>query len=217
VLARRGHQIAIFDTGLAQHAGGLTLALAHEQLTPDDVTLVFNTHAHVDHSHNNALFPRARIFFSARDREWTRGFHEAIAAVDDPGPELIAPFYPHLAVTGASTKVIRKIAGIEKLLWDPARWGRFDQEARLESTPLPTGITALATPGHCPFHVSFAIATGARSVLVCGDALLLRDEDVYAAPMMPWSMVEYRESQARIRAFDGLIVPGHDEPFDNYP
>jgi glyoxylase-like metal-dependent hydrolase (beta-lactamase superfamily II) len=53
-------------------------------------------------------------------------------------------------------------------------------------------------------------------VLVCGDALLLRDEAAYAAPMMPpWSTARYRESQARILAFEGLIVPGHDEPFEN--
>ena len=218
VLARRGDEVAIFDTGLAQHAGGLSSALAREHLTPDEVTLVFNTHAHVDHSHNNALFPRARIFFSARDREWTRRFHEVLAEAEDPGPAAIAAFYPDLAGSGASSKIVRKIAGIEKLLWDPNRWGRPDQAAHLESTPLPSGITALDTPGHAPFHVSFAIATARRAVLVCGDALLIRDEDVYGAPMMPpWSAEAYRGSQAAIRAFDGLIIPGHDEPFENVP
>jgi hypothetical protein len=36
--------------------------------------------------------------------------------------------------------------------------------------------------------------------------------------MMPqWSAAAYRQSQARIFAFDGLIVPGHDAPFDNSP
>jgi hypothetical protein len=35
--------------------------------------------------------------------------------------------------------------------------------------------------------------------------------------MPPWSTGRYAESQAIIRAFDGLIVPGHDEPFENHP
>ncbi|HVD91908.1 MAG TPA: MBL fold metallo-hydrolase [Vicinamibacterales bacterium] len=218
VLARRGSEVAIFDTGLAQHTAAFVAALAEEGLSVNDVTLVFNTHAHVDHSHNNALFPGARIFFSARDRQWTHDFHQALASAEYPDAETIAAFYPELAGSGVSPKVTRKIAGIEKLLWDPARWGRGDQAAHLESTPLPPGIALIETPGHSPWHASFAITTLDRAVLVCGDALVLRDEDAYAAPMMPpWSTGRYAESRAIIRAFDGLIVPGHDEPFENHP
>jgi hypothetical protein len=47
---------------------------------------------------------------------------------------------------------------------------------------------------------------------------MLRDEATYQAQMMPpWSTPLYRQSQARILAFDGLIVPGHDHPFENHP
>jgi len=108
------------------------------------------------------------------------------------------------------------VLGIEKLLWDHARWGSDAQACWLEDAPLPSGIQLLETPGHSPFHVSFVIDTGARPVLICGDALLLRGEEDYAAPMMPpWSLDVYRASQARIQAFDGIIVPGHDEAYEN--
>jgi glyoxylase-like metal-dependent hydrolase (beta-lactamase superfamily II) len=218
ILARRGADVAIFDTGMAHHAASFRAALLADGLSPEDVTLVFNTHAHVDHSHNNALFPRARLFCSARDREWTRAFHAALSAVDHPGPADVAPFYPEIATSGGTPKFIRKVVGIEKMLWDESRWGSLAQVAWLEQTTLPPGITLLDTPGHSPDHVSFVIETGDRPVLVCGDALLLRDEAVYEAPMMPpWSTALYRRSQDRIFAFDGLIVPGHDEPFDNRP
>ena len=218
ILARRGAEVAIFDTGMAHHAASFVAALAAEGLSPEDVTLVFNTHAHVDHSHNNALFTRARIFCSRRDREWTRGFHAALSAADEPGPEHLAEFYPEIADSATPPKIIRKVAGIEKLLWDESRWGPPEQAAWLEEAALPDGITLLETPGHGPHHVSFIIDTADRRVLVCGDALLLRDEANYAAPMMPpWSTARYEESQARILAFDGLIVPGHDEPFENHP
>jgi glyoxylase-like metal-dependent hydrolase (beta-lactamase superfamily II) len=101
VLARRGTQIAIFDTGMAHHAASFRAALAAEGVSPEDVTLVFNTHAHVDHSHNNA---RARIFCSARDRDWTRAFHAALSAVDQPGPEELAAFYPEIATAREYTQ-----------------------------------------------------------------------------------------------------------------
>jgi glyoxylase-like metal-dependent hydrolase (beta-lactamase superfamily II) len=60
------------------------------------------------------------------------------------------------------------------------------------------------------------IQTADRPALICGDALLLRGEETYGAPMMPpWNTPMYRASQARIQAFEGLIVPGHDEPYEN--
>jgi glyoxylase-like metal-dependent hydrolase (beta-lactamase superfamily II) len=216
VLARRGRDVAIFDTGMGHHERSFVAALAAEGLTPADVTLVFNTHAHIDHSHNNVLFPRARVFCSRRDRAWTRDVHAVLSAVADPGPEHVAPFYPEIAKGDYSPKLIRKVLGIEKLLWDHARWGPDAQACWLEDAPLPSGIQLLETPGHSPFHVSFVIDTGARPVLICGDALLLRGEEDYAAPMMPpWSLDVYRASQARIQAFDGIIVPGHDEAYEN--
>ena len=217
ILARRGAEVAVFDTGMAHHTGSFRTALAAEGLAPEDVTLVFNTHAHVDHSHNNALFARARIYCSARDREWTRAFHAALDAAPQPQPHDVVAFYPEIATGTIAPKTIRKIVGIEKLLWDESRWGPPEQAAWLEETALPSGVTLVETPGHGPHHVSFIIDTPDRPVLVCGDALLLRNEATYEAPMMPpWSTPLYRQSQAWILAFDGLIVPGHDEPFENH-
>jgi N-acyl homoserine lactone hydrolase len=216
VLARRGEDIAVFDTGMGHHARSLTAALAAEGVAPEDVTLVFNTHAHVDHSHNNILFTRARIFCSERDRDWTREVHAVLDLHDQPEADEIAPFYPELAGGNYNPKLIRKVLGIEKMLWDEPRWGPVEQMVWLESAEMPAGVTLLPTPGHSPHHVSFIIQTEARPVLVCGDALLLRDEEDYAAPMMPpWNSQIYRESQARIYAFDGLIMPGHDEPYEH--
>src|SRR5262249_11212868 len=113
VLARRGSDVAVFDTGLGVHAGSFVAALAAQGVAPDDVTLVFNTHAHVDHSHNNILFTRARIFCSLRDREWTREVHDLLARHKHPGTDEIAPFYPELAGGPFNPKLIRKVVEIE--------------------------------------------------------------------------------------------------------
>jgi glyoxylase-like metal-dependent hydrolase (beta-lactamase superfamily II) len=218
VVARCGADVAIFDTGMAMHANSLVAALASQGLVTDDVTLVFNTHAHLDHSHNNVLFPRATIYASALDRAWTFALHDVLARNDSASVQHIEPFYPHVAAGRYRPKVVQKVLAIEKLLWDPSRLGPALRTRWLEEVDPPAGITVVPTPGHVPHHVSFAIATQDRPVLVCGDALLIRASDDSANWLMPPSSIEeYRRSQRLVEAFDGIIVPGHDEPFDNRP
>ncbi|WP_352431506.1 MBL fold metallo-hydrolase [Pyrinomonas sp.] len=217
VLARRRpREVALFDTGLALHEVSLRAALAARGLAPEDVSMVFNTHAHVDHSHNNSLFARARIYCSARDRQWTRALHAALSATNEAdAPELLR-FYPDLASGAYDPKIVRKMFEIERLLWDDARLGDDRQCAWLEEASLPTGIHAIATPGHVPFHTSFIIDADPFPVLVAGDALLMRDEaDAVLQLMPPHDPVAYHRSQLWVLSFHGLIVPGHDAPFMN--
>jgi glyoxylase-like metal-dependent hydrolase (beta-lactamase superfamily II) len=214
VLARRGRDVAVFDTGMAHHEAALLAALATHGVAAADVTLVFNTHGHFDHSHNNVLFSRARVFCSARDREWTRAVHAVLSRLDNPTGDDVLPFYPDIASGRYSAKIVRKILGIEKLCWNERRWAPQRSAVWLEETSLPDGIRVMETPGHSPHHVSFVIDTGEAPVLVCGDALLLRGEEEYTAPMMPpWSAPQYLTSRERITSFHGVIVPGHDQPF----
>jgi len=213
VLARRGRDIAVLDTGMGHHEGLIVSALRYHGVAPDEVTLVFNTHAHVDHSHNNVLFPNASIYCSTGDRQWTLPVRDALARVETPGPEHITAFYPEMAAA-AGEKIVRKILGIEKMLWDPSRLGDRARVVPLETGELPTGITVIPTPGHSPFHLSFSIDTNDLPVVVCGDALLLRGEETYDAVMVPpWNSIEYNASRARLLERAALIVPGHDEPF----
>jgi N-acyl homoserine lactone hydrolase len=218
VLAERDGEIAVIDTGLAHHAASLVAALGLHGVTPRDVTLVFNTHAHVDHSHNNALFSNARVYCSRRDRDWTREWHEVLARVSCPGPDDALPFYPSMATSPYDPKIVRKMLAIDKLMWDESRWRHDDRTFWLEEVEPPPGIRVVGTPGHSPHHVSFAIETGGRPVLVCGDALLHRgDLDASVLAMPPWDVAAYHASLDKIRAFDGVIVPGHDESFENHP
>lgn len=216
LLATNGSEIAVFDTGLPQHSGSFIAALESFGVSPEAVTLVFNTHSHVDHSHNNLLFNNARIFCSRLDRVWTTMFHEALAGSEDPmGPDVRA-FYPGLSTSEFDPKVVSKVFSIERKVWDPRRWGNADQFCWIEDVELPEGVKVLATPGHVPHHVSFIIQTVSRPVLLCGDALLTQDEGNSSISLIPpFDLADYKHSQALINAFDGVIVPGHDVPFDN--
>ena len=208
----------MFDTGMGHHGALLVSALRQHGVTPEEVTLVFNTHAHVDHSHNNVLFPGASIYCSTRDRDWTMAVHDALARADTPGPEHITAFYPEMAAS-AGEKIVRKILGIERMLWDPSRLGGTGARVvALETAELPPGGRVIPTPGHSPHHVSFSIETTELPVIVCGDALLLRGEDSYDAVMVPpWDSSAYAASRARLLERRAVIVPGHDEPFRHDP
>jgi N-acyl homoserine lactone hydrolase len=217
VLAQHGSDIALFDTGLAHHATSLLAALADAGVTPEAVTYVFNTHAHPDHSHNNALFPHARLVGSARDRAWTRAVHLALARTSRPVADDVAAFYPEMASGAHNPRLVAKVLGIDKLLWDETRLGDDRALEAIEDRALPGGIVAIETPGHSPHHLSFLVETSERPVVICGDALLTREEDHLANPVMPpWSLDWYRQSRARLAALDAIIVPGHDLPFENH-
>ncbi|MGI9035956.1 MAG: MBL fold metallo-hydrolase [Pyrinomonadaceae bacterium] len=216
LLATNGVDIAVFDTGLPQHSNSFIAALEKFGVAPEDVTLVFNTHAHVDHSHNNSLFENARIFCSRLDREWTRSFQETLARFENPAERDVLAFYPETANYQFDSKIFRKVLAIEKLVWDATRWGRDGQTCWLEENSLPDGINVLPTPGHAPHHVSYIIQTEQRPVLLCGDALLVRDEENANLSLIPpHDLAAYKHSQTLVKAFDGIIVPGHDAPFDN--
>lgn len=61
-----GYRILI-DTGGPGERALLLDALAHQRLTPEQITHVVCTHGHVDHVSNNNLFPEAE-FLMGRDR-----------------------------------------------------------------------------------------------------------------------------------------------------
>ncbi len=217
LLASNGVDIAILDTGLPQHSNSLIAALNNFGVKPEDITLVFNTHSHVDHSHNNSLFENAKIYCSKLDREWTFGFHETLASADDPLADEVRAFYPEMATSKFDIKIVSKVFAIEKMVWCKERWGREDQFCWIEEAVLPAGIKVLPTPGHSPHHLSYIIETDERPVLLCGDALLTRDEENSNLSLIPpFNLENYKNSQKLIGAFDGIIVPGHDLPFDNH-
>lgn len=56
-----GSKKIIVDTGLAGEERQIIEALAKNNLKPEDIDILVNTHAHEDHCGNNYLFPRAKL------------------------------------------------------------------------------------------------------------------------------------------------------------
>lgn len=61
------------QTGLT--AKYLDEALAEIGLSPDDITMVINTHLHDDHCANNPMFEKAKFFVQARELEFAKNPH----------------------------------------------------------------------------------------------------------------------------------------------
>lgn len=162
--------------------------------TPDDVTLVINTHWHFDHAGGNTwrapsgeilpTFPRARYLVQAGEREYA----------EHPNERTTASYFP--------------------ANWAPiVGQGRFEfVDGAQEVLP---GLSVRPTPGHTPHHQSVLLRSGGETLCFLGDLI----PTVHHLPL-PWIMgydVEplvtlesKRALLAEARREDWLLVFEHD-------
>ncbi|SEO06493.1 MBL fold metallo-hydrolase [Palleronia pelagia] len=155
-LFRRGDALVLFDAGSGPSfmptAGKLPEALGAAGVSPDEITHVIFTHGHPDHlwgvldDFDEPFFPNATHLMG----------EEELAYWTDPDTlETIAPERQSFAA-GASRRL-----GLRKGRIETFRGG---------DTVLP-GVTAIATPGHTPGHMSFEVTGETGRVLLIGDAI----------------------------------------------
>jgi N-acyl homoserine lactone hydrolase len=210
LLTNRDRRIVI-DTGLSIQEDALLDALGKRQLAPGDIDIVINTHLHVDHCGNNAVFPRAAIYMCQAEWHWTRAFYAALFA--SRTPERVAPdFYPEMPSHGLKTRTIRNVARMARLFWDPARLGEEKQFRWLETSPLPEGLEMLPTPGHTPHHLSIRVASP-TPVIIAGDAVLAEDAEAKVKTMIPYSRAQFAATRQVLLDRGDRIVPGHGPAF----
>lgn len=145
LLVKANGKVDLFDTGAADasfaKAGHLQASLAKVGVKAADVTDIFISHAHPDHTYglvaNGALaFPNAAIHMSKP--EWD--FMATMAGMD-PGTKAIIPVI--------TPKVVA-----------------FEPGAQV--TP---EVLAVATPGHTPGHSSYQIASSQEKLFYIGDVM----------------------------------------------
>ena len=128
----------------------LEQGLATAGFSPDDVSLVINTHLHFDHAGGNTWrneageilpsFPNARYLVQRGEYEYASRANERTSA----------SYFPHN--------------------WDPIlAAGRFDLiEGEREVRP---GIALRLTPGHTPYHQSVLLRSGGETLCFLGDVV----------------------------------------------
>ena len=213
LLTSPSHTVVV-DTGLSIQESDLLRALRSRGLAPAVVDIVINTHLHVDHCLNNALFTRAEILMSEREWRWTTAFYEAIFSTRDV-ERAATEFYPELPSYHLSPRTIRNVARLARLFWGPEKLGRPDQRRWLETTPLPDGLELVETPGHTPYHVSIRVPSA--GTIVAGDAVLAEDLDAKVKTMIPFNRDAYLRSRDLVLQSGFTVVPGHGKAFQPSP
>jgi glyoxylase-like metal-dependent hydrolase (beta-lactamase superfamily II) len=210
LLTSRAHRVVV-DSGLSLEERALVQALHGRGLEPGDIDMVINTHLHVDHCGNNAVFPRALFFMSLDEWRWTDAFYTALFA--SRTPERAAPeFYPELLSYGLKTRTIRNVARMARLFWRRERLGPEERLRWIETTTLPAGLEVVPTPGHTPFHISIRVAAPTPTI-IAGDAVLAEDPAARVRTMIPHSRVQFLATREALLERGDRIVPGHGRAF----
>jgi len=155
-LVRDGDLVIVVDPGILSDPGLLTDALAGHHLGGDDVTHVFVTHHHLDHTRNVGMFPRARVVDvdSVYDGSlWLEhdgdGYHlsDAVRVIETPGhaQECAALLVETAEGTVALTHAwwFADMTPVE----DPLAW---DQQALERSRARLLEVADVVVPGHGP-------------------------------------------------------------------
>ncbi len=155
-LVRDGDAVIVVDPGILSDPGLLTEALSGHDLTVDDVTHVFVTHHHLDHTRNVGMFPTARVVDvdSVYDGSlWLDhdgdGHHLSsdVSVIETPGH---AQECAALVVrTDDGTVVLTHAWWFADMtpVEDPLAW---DQDALERSRERILGIADVVVPGHGP-------------------------------------------------------------------
>ena len=106
-----GGQVALIDAGQDADATALMTELARQQLGPEDVTAIFVTHGHQDHTGGIARFPNAQVMALEAEvpliegREGSRGPLTRLFPVRETGIMVTRPLAGGDAVTLGDTVV----------------------------------------------------------------------------------------------------------------
>ena len=165
-LVRDGDLVVVVDPGILDDPARITEALAGHGVTPADVTHVFVTHHHLDHTRNVGMFPRAKVvdvdsvydgsLWLEHDGDGYR-LGDALRVIETPGH---ARECAALVVeTDEGTVVLTHAWWFEDMtpVVDPLAW---DQAALERSRERILAIADVVVPGHgAPFRPAEATAT----------------------------------------------------------
>jgi len=209
ILINTGTKLVLLDTGYGPEmnaktkgrVGQLPVNLAAAGIDPKAIDTVIISHMHLDHvsglrtADGGIAFPNAEIFVPAPD--WA--FWMSDAEMNKLPEGYTKSVYPGIRKTfvGLENKVTKYEGGKE----------------------LVTGITTIATPGHTPGHMSFAVASGSAKVLVQSDVtniphLFLRNPDWQVMyDVDPLAAAATRKKFYDMAAAEKALVQGFHFPF----
>lgn len=156
VVARVGSHAVLFDTGIDAQLHGVDALLVAAERTRTDVSDIFVTHGHGDHTAGIAAFPGARVHAGASDVEVIEG---------RAPPETLLPRLFALLWSVPAGRVSNPLAG-----------------GAPETIPIPDSngksVLAIPVPGHTPGSYAFVF----DQVLFPGDIMILENGQLLPTP-----------------------------------
>lgn len=213
ILELTDHSLAIIDTGAPDNPG-LPEALEELGYTPEDFSVVFNTHLHTDHIGGNRIFPNARILISREELEFENRFARILHESHDPAATLRSM---GRYVDETSDKLVRDLVRLVEEYPVTSIVGDQNQIEFFENEPyLPKSISLLKVPGHSIDSRAVLIQGKVRRAVAAGDAFYHRD----LWREVPQIGIHYNDqlfqkNAEMIAGLPDIIIPGHDRIFDN--
>lgn len=157
-IIRAGGQVIAVDGGtpdvVAPTAGAWRASLAQADILPEDITIAFQTHLHMDHvgglgalGANARGLPNATLVVSQADWDFTHS-----DAVFAQSPEMLQ----------ASMQMAQALV---------APYAADAQRIAMAETEIAPGVTAVPLPGHTPGHMGLRLNSGNETLLIWADAL----------------------------------------------
>lgn len=203
----------LVDTGFPQHDTLLVDGLERAGVKPQQIAGVINTHFHLDHFGGNFLFPQAWVYGSKLDYEWAVQIYESVGG-GETRREIFRSFYPEARDDEFDRMDEARVLQLLRWMWDPATLGKMDRYRWWEEQELGLpGLKVVPTPGHTPGHLAIEVQGQEGPYLIVGDARAFFDDGAVGYDMPPHNHSAYLRSRALLDRFEGILIPGHDDPF----
>ena len=213
-LVQVGEWNFLIDTGFVDQ-NEVVYVLNKMGISALDIHYVLNTHVHPDHVGGNRQFPQAEIYLSERDYKFQRLYMNAVAETEKSLlPEMVKSYYPQF--NDNQLGLFGQLSMQMAAKWEDDVVGNSEQLHYIEEEWPFDFVEAVETPGHSMQHYSFRVNTPGKPFLVTGDALPTKASFRQYKLDFPYchDTRQYLKSQQKIGEFQGIIVPGHDRPFD---
>jgi len=187
-------------------------ALERRGLRPDDISIIINTHFHIDHVSNNSLFSNSSVYASQKCHDWCCALYSDLRDKAH-WEKLILKYYPETWDYERAGELMGKLRKMALRWWDPKRLGHRTRFRWTETHVLPDGLESVVTDGHVPGHLSIVVRTQGEDTIIAGDVVLSRDAQAEVLTMIPHQRRRFELDRTHLLALGRRILPGHDGEF----